>query len=55
MPEEKLSAVAGLNGKPDPALSSAALRFAAQARPAEPLTPLEQSALGQFLKVLAVP
>lgn len=55
LPEEKLRAVAGLNGAPDPALSSAALRFAAQARPAEPLTPSEQSALGQFLKVLAVP
>jgi len=54
LPEEKLRAVAGLDGAPDPTLSSAALRFASQARPAEPLTPSEQSALGQFLKVLTL-
>jgi transcriptional regulator with XRE-family HTH domain len=54
LPEAKLRAIAGLNGVPDPTLSSAALRFAAQARPIEPLSPSEQSALGQFLKVLTL-
>src|SRR5262245_38884404 len=43
LPEDKLLAVAGLAGANDPALSSAALRFAAQARPTERLSPAEQS------------
>ena len=55
LPEEKLLAVAGLNGVADSDLSSAAVRFTAQASPTEQLSPSEQAALGQFLKVLAVP
>src|SRR5205809_4813913 len=54
LPCEKLLAVAGIGAAPDPGLSSAALRFVSQARPAEMLSPTEQAALGEFQRVLAV-
>ncbi len=54
LPCERLLAVAGLHGTPSPKRNSAALRFASRARPVEGLSPAEQAALGEFLKVLAV-
>lgn len=54
LPADKLLAVAGLSGPLNPELSSAALRFASEARPPETLSPAEQQALGRFLEVLAV-
>jgi transcriptional regulator with XRE-family HTH domain len=52
LPAEKLLAVAGLTDVADPALSSAALRFAAEANAADRLSPSERLALGEFLKAL---
>ncbi len=54
LPAEKLLAAAGLNGSPDPELSSAVLRFAAAAQPAGRLSPSEEAALKQILNALAV-
>jgi transcriptional regulator with XRE-family HTH domain len=53
LPADKLLAAAGLNGDPDPALSSAVLRFARQATAPERLSPPEHKALGEVLQVLA--
>jgi transcriptional regulator with XRE-family HTH domain len=53
LPADKLLAAAGLNGDPDPMLSSAVLRFARQATTPERLSPPEHKALGEFLQVLA--
>lgn len=53
LPADKLLAATGLNGDPDPLLSSAVLRFARQATAPERLSPPEHKALGDLLQVLA--
>ncbi len=52
LPVEKLLGLAGFNGDSDPAIQDAAVRFAAQASPAEKLSPTEHAALTSFVEVL---
>jgi hypothetical protein len=54
LPAEKLLSVAGSAEATDPTLTSAAVRFATDASPAEKLSAAEKAALGEFLKVLTM-